>query len=81
MERDEDVEVVERGGGDVTGRKAQVRGESVVAGEVVAESDQLGTEFDAGDLGARAQMGGERESEVALARTHVGDAEGVSVES
>ncbi len=74
--------MVERSGGDITRGEAQV-GQRVrgVLRELVAERDQLGAELDAGDFGAGAEVGGNREGEVAFATTHVGDADKLRVES
>ncbi len=72
VQGDENIHIDESDGGDVARDEAEV-GQLAFLGESVAEIDQRGAGLDAGHIGAAAEVGGEREGEVAFAATHVGD--------
>lgn len=71
VECDQDVAGGDGGFVDGARYKREVIAELVRGGRAVAEFDELGARFDAGDVGAGREERGEGKGEVAFARTHI----------
>ena len=75
MQRDQEVDVRERGVRDRAGGERQTAGETVARGGGVAGGDEVGAGFESEDAAAFAQQFGDGEGEVTFATAHIDDGE------
>ena len=74
VEGDQNIEIGNRLIADVTDGKLEIR-KSTFLGMAIVEVHEIGATLDAVDLRAFTEEGGDRESKVAFAASHIGDAQ------